>query len=581
MKIADLFIKLGLKDRQFKQGIDNAERKTNKFGNTMKKVGGMIAGVFAVGQILRFTNELIKLGGEAEGVRQAFNRIADDRILRNLQEATAGTVSQLELMKRAVSASNLGLPVENLASLFEFATKRAQETGESVDYLVNSIVTGIGRKSPLILDNLGISAVQLREKLEGVGLQTASTADIAKAVGEIAADSMRESGTVIDSNTIKMANLNAQWEDFKVNLAESDGFAKTISGSLIELQQVATIAFAENISGWQKFTTLLFGSTDKWERLSSEIDDFNKQQLKITEVNAMYEKMYEKAKNPLGGKGDGGEEKIKSVNDRIAELSEEIKIQQSLITKDAPYTSVIEAIDRVKELEAELKKLNDAFPSVVQRVGVMQPMTGQAGTPQIGETMAPVPSGLADMSGFLEQNAEQTRQYMADMNAEWDTFGQQLSETIQSGAVDAIAEFSTLIGELFSGNVNGESFFNRILGQMGRFLSTLGKMIVAYGVAMEAFQASLKNIFSGVGALGVIAAGAALVAIGGGIASYASRAGSGGGSGGAGGSPQRIFDASKFATGNKESEINVSGVLKGDNILISNQRSGYRRRVVG
>lgn len=580
MKIADLFVKLGLKDRDFKKGIDGAERRTNKFGDAMKRIGGVISGVFAVGQILRFTNELIKLGGEAEGVRQAFNRIADDRILRNLQEATAGTVSQLELMKRTVSASNLGLPVENLASLFEFATKRAQETGESVDYLVNSIVTGIGRKSPLILDNLGISAIQLREKLKGVGMETASTADIAKAVGEIAADSMRESGKVIDSNTIKMANLNAQWEDFKVNLAESDGFAKTVSGSLTELQQVATIAFAQNISGWQKFTTLLFGSTDKWEKLSGEIDEFNKRQLEIAEVNAMYEKMYEKAKNPLGGKGDGGEEKIKSVSDRIAELSKEIKIQQSLITKDAPYKSVIDAIDRVKELESELKKLNDAFPNVTQRVGAMQPMTGQSVTPQVGETMAPVPSGLADMSGFLEQNAEKTKQYTADMLEKWDTFGQQLSETIQSGAVDAIAEFSTLIGELFSGSVNGESFFNSILGQMGRFLSTLGKMIIAYGVAMEAFQASLKNIFSGVGALGVIAAGAALVAIGGGIASYASRAGSGGGASGATGA-QRIFNASNFPTGEGGMELNVTGVLQGDNLLISNQRSAYRRKIIG
>lgn len=580
MKIADLFVKLGLKDRDFKKGIDGAERRTNKFGDAMKRIGGVISGVFAVGQILRFTNELIKLGGEAEGVRQAFNRIADDRILRNLQEATAGTVSQLELMKRAVSASNLGLPVENLASLFEFATKRAQETGESVDYLVNSIVTGIGRKSPLILDNLGISAIQLREKLKGVGMETASTADIAKAVGEIAADSMRESGKVIDSNTIKMANLNAQWEDFKVNLAESDGFAKTVSGSLTELQQVATIAFAQNISGWQKFTTLLFGSTDKWEKLSGEIDEFNKRQLEIAEVNAMYEKMYEKAKNPFGGKGDGGEEKIKSVSDRIAELSKEIKIQQSLITKDAPYKSVIDAIDRVKELESELKKLNDAFPNVTQRVGAMQPMTGQSVTPQVGETMAPVPSGLADMSGFLEQNAEKTKQYTADMLEKWDTFGQQLSETIQSGAVDAIAEFSTLIGELFSGSVNGESFFNSILGQMGRFLSTLGKMIIAYGVAMEAFQASLKNIFSGVGALGVIAAGAALVAIGGGIASYASRAGSGGGASGATGA-QRIFNASNFPTGEGGMELNVTGVLQGDNLLISNQRSAYRRKIIG
>ena len=131
----------------------------------MKKIGGMIAGAFAVQKIIQFGKELIQIGGVAEGVRDAFMRIGDESTLKGLRDATKGTVSDLELMKRAVSASNLGLPIQNLASLFEFATKRAQDTGESVDYLVNSIVTGIGRKSPLILDNLGISAVQLKEKL--------------------------------------------------------------------------------------------------------------------------------------------------------------------------------------------------------------------------------------------------------------------------------------------------------------------------------------------------------------------------------------------------------------------------------
>ena len=40
---------------------------------------------------------------------------------------------------------------------------------KSVDFLVNSIVTGIGRKSVLILDNLGLSAVDVNEKFKESG----------------------------------------------------------------------------------------------------------------------------------------------------------------------------------------------------------------------------------------------------------------------------------------------------------------------------------------------------------------------------------------------------------------------------
>ena len=58
---------------------------------------------------------------------------------------------------------------ENLGSYLAFATKRAEETGQSVDYLVDSIIMGIGRKSPMILDNLGISIVDIRNEMEKTG----------------------------------------------------------------------------------------------------------------------------------------------------------------------------------------------------------------------------------------------------------------------------------------------------------------------------------------------------------------------------------------------------------------------------
>ena len=66
---------------------------------------------------------------------------------------------------------------------------------------------GIGRKSPLILDNLGISAVQLRQRLKGVGTEAASVADIAAVVGDIASEAMEKSGEILDENNIKVQNI--------------------------------------------------------------------------------------------------------------------------------------------------------------------------------------------------------------------------------------------------------------------------------------------------------------------------------------------------------------------------------------
>ena len=73
------------------------------------------------------------------------------------------------MIKQAVRASNFKVPLNQLATFFEFATKRAAQTGESVDYLVNSIIDGIGRKSTLVMDNLGISATELQAEIKKVG----------------------------------------------------------------------------------------------------------------------------------------------------------------------------------------------------------------------------------------------------------------------------------------------------------------------------------------------------------------------------------------------------------------------------
>jgi len=737
MKIADLFVKLGLKDRQFKQGMDGAQKRTNKFGAAMKKVGGMIAGVFAVGAIMNFgrraigvitkfeqanatlaatlgesvgnikeltaqakelgkstiftssqvaslQNELAKLGFLKNEIKDSTRGILDLAAATNTDLAQAAATAGQALRAFDMDASEMA----RVSSVLAVATTKSA-------LAMNDYATGLSNVAPVAktfgfsieetialfgkLKDSGFDASKATTAIRNILLNLAdSSGELSKALGgnitsfdELipALVKLRDSG--VDLNSTLQLTDKRSVAAFNQFLAGAEK-AKELRDSLIdvndELQQMVQTktdtvegALKKVSSAWEGLLLMASKSTgflkrnlealsnqllilqsdvlttrEKWEafldpagfmsggysgavkkmreaeeEIVAEREKFNS--LSLNQLESLYDaaaKAYveafktgnEEAEKDFSAQmsklkarinelsdttnnntdasdknTDSKEQQVKTINQLLEETD---KLEQSLkdygINQEAEIQNTLRQIKANKELLNSLLSLKQAR----QDTGYLTAMTGQAGTPQIGETMAPVPSGLADMSGFLEQNAEKTRQYMADMNEEWDTFGQQLSETIQSGAVDAIAEFSTLIGELFSGNVNGESFFNRILGQMGRFLSTLGKMIVAYGVAMEAFQASLKNIFSGVGALGVIAAGAALVAIGGGIASYASRAGSGGGASGATGG-QRIFNASNFPTGENGMEIKVNGVLQGDNILISNQRSGYRRNIVG
>lgn len=120
----------------------------------------------------------IELAKQGEGIRMAFERLNQPGLLDNLKAATHGTVSEIELMKQAIKFENFKLPVEDLANYLAFAQQKAKDTGESIDFLVTSIVNGLGRQSKQILDNLGISAAELTKRMDEGATMTQAVADI-------------------------------------------------------------------------------------------------------------------------------------------------------------------------------------------------------------------------------------------------------------------------------------------------------------------------------------------------------------------------------------------------------------------
>lgn len=183
------------------------------------------------------------LKGNVEGVERAFARAFPNELnlLSKLREATHGAVTDFELMQRTLQATNLGVAVEQLPILFEFAAARAQQTGESVDYLVDSIVRGIGRKSILVLDNLGLSATRLKEQFGGAALASQSVADVTKGVAEIARQEPAKMGGYLDTDKTKADQLRVAFEELRITLAkkiEGGGFLSFVTNRLNDLQQL-------------------------------------------------------------------------------------------------------------------------------------------------------------------------------------------------------------------------------------------------------------------------------------------------------------------------------------------------------
>lgn len=155
----------------------------------------------------------VEMAAQADGVIKAFNDMDNPNLLDNLRKATKGTVNDVQLMTAAVQAKDFRIPLEDLGKYLQFAQLKAQQTGQSVDYMTNSIVTGLGRKSPMILDNLGISAAEISEK-------TKETGDFMKAVAKIVDDQLAAAGDTYVSAADKAARKTAEWENAQRRLGE-------------------------------------------------------------------------------------------------------------------------------------------------------------------------------------------------------------------------------------------------------------------------------------------------------------------------------------------------------------------------
>lgn len=141
----------------------------------------------AIGKIRDSIEESTEMAERVDGITHAFEQLDNPNLLNNLRKATKETVNDMELMKAAVQAKDFRIPLEDLGKYLQFAQLKAQQTGQSVDYMTNSIITGLGRKSPMILDNLGISAAEISEK-------TKETGDFMLAVADIVENQLAQAG---------------------------------------------------------------------------------------------------------------------------------------------------------------------------------------------------------------------------------------------------------------------------------------------------------------------------------------------------------------------------------------------------
>lgn len=168
--IMSLLVELGADTGDFDTGMSGAEQKSKKSSNNIVNNMGAIGGaaLAAGGAIVAGIGAaLIKTGLDAaplQSIKTSFDLMAEaagssgNAVLEAMQKGSAGMIANADLMKSYNQATQL-ISAEfagQLPDAMKYLSKVSAATGKDMTYLMDSLVTGVGRMSPMILDNLSI-----------------------------------------------------------------------------------------------------------------------------------------------------------------------------------------------------------------------------------------------------------------------------------------------------------------------------------------------------------------------------------------------------------------------------------------
>ena len=152
----------------------------NSFATIRSK---MLLWSFAMSLGIRQISEMAKKAAILEGMERAFGTLSggvDNATIAidKLRGATDNTMSNFDLFQQANNAMILGVSKnsDEMAEMFDIAQRLGHALGSDTKSSVESLITGIGRQSRLMLDNIGI-IVKAEEAYESYAQALNKTAD--------------------------------------------------------------------------------------------------------------------------------------------------------------------------------------------------------------------------------------------------------------------------------------------------------------------------------------------------------------------------------------------------------------------
>ena len=428
--------KLGKKTKKTNEDLGRFRQATGGMRRTLGAVrNNLLLVSFAFGTIGAAIGKTVKDFAKFEKVNIGFQELGksvgfSSAALNKLKQATDGTVSSMELMKQANNAMLLGIveSEDQMADMFDIAQRLASAVGQDATFGIESLTTGIGRQSRLMLDNLGI-IVKSDEAYKSYAKQ------INKTVSELTEQERKTAfiNAAMDAARDKVEKLGDEQETVSMTLSAASASIGELSIALGKVFSPAVEATAKKITEWAEGLRMLvyefnilrgieLEETEMLALLDKKITEqagaYAAWQRNLENTGVIMEFLSSKSEN-LGMTYHGLSARVDILTQQYLDMlkvGESIEKSQEVITEEIGQTSLA---------------LADLYPGMVLALSMYQ-QTKQAQIELIESQMALI---VAD--SFAMENQEGMEDALEKMGGSYDLLAEKLLNLISTKKKDA------------------------------------------------------------------------------------------------------------------------------------------------
>jgi len=380
-------------DKKAKASLKGVGKAGKDMGLSLDKalgsVAGLAGGFFAAQGLINALKKSIELAGRFQGVSAGFENLTAQAgfstdTFKKLNDALDGTANSIDIMRQANNAMLLGIfdSEDQMAEMFDIAQRLAQALGKDTTFGIESLVTGLGRQSKLMLDNLGIMidtnkayedfAISMGKTVKQLTDQERKQAFVnatMKSARELSAGLGEETATL---NT-EMAKLNTILDEMAIGVGEA--LTPNLEETSIVIDNLQRLFTAENA---EAFTTQLLNVAGGLAGMIPGVD-----------LAVKFHEAFGLLKDRTGEVADGMEN-IKSPFDledlenleniQISYAGVESTVENAKTAYDAWLGSTMD-LNNAKQMELEfIERLKVEYPELAEAMGMVETKTKASST---------------------------------------------------------------------------------------------------------------------------------------------------------------------------------------------------------